>query len=510
MGPSKMLSQINTLTFSGVNIADVQVQAHISPGVPSFNIVGLPDKIIAESKERVRAALNSIALELPPKRIIVNLSPADLMKEGSHFDLAIATCLLTGIGILSEEELQKYMVLGELALDSSILPVNGVLPAAIGANSRNLGLICPLANGHEAAWSGNEAILAPKNLISMINHFKGNQILPKPTAKAATNNTIYPDLKDVIGQEVAKRALEIAAAGNHDMLMIGSPGSGKSMLASRINGILPPMNAKEILETSMIYSVAGEIDNGRLQQQRPFRSPHHSSSMVALIGGGHSKRISPGEISLANNGVLFLDEFPEFPRNVIESLRQPIETKKVMISRANSHVTYPANFQLIAAMNHCKCGNLKNANKACGKAPRCAIDYQNKISGPILDRIDIVVEVNETSKYAMDSIENNEDSQTIAKRVFKARDLQALRYKNYPFTTNSKLEGESLYKYASPNKEANDLLKRFAEKYRISMRSYNKILKLARTIADIEQIEIIDKQHIAEALSYRGTVEYSS
>ncbi len=499
-----MLSQVNTLTFSGINISDVQIQCQISSGMPSFNIVGLPDKIIAESKERVRAALHSIALELPAKRIVVNLSPADLMKEGSHFDLAIASCILIGMNILPREEMQKYLIIGELALDGNILPVNGALPAAIGANHRNLGLICPFFNGPEAAWSGNEDILAPKNLISMINHFKGIQILAAPKVKTPSAENIYPDLKDIIGQETAKRALEIAAAGGHNMLMIGSPGSGKSMLAQRINGILPPMNAEEILETSMIYSVAGEIKNGKLHQQRPFRAPHHSSSMVAMVGGGHSKKILPGEISLATNGILFLDEFPEFPRNVIESLRQPLENKKIMISRANSSVFYPAKFQLIAAMNHCKCGNFTNANKTCNKAPRCAIDYQNKVSGPILDRIDIIIEVNGQPKYPLEPTSNNETSQIIAKRVASSREIQMERYSNHLIMTNSELDGDLLYKYAAPDAQATKLLQKFAKKNNISMRSYNKIIKVARTIADMEKSTAIEEKHIAETLSYRG------
>ena len=499
-----MISEVNTITFNGIETIDIQVQAHIGKGIPAFNIVGLPDKIIAESKERIRASLNSIALDIPPKRITLNLSPASLAKEGSHFDLPIAICLLVGLNILPQEALEKYTIMGELSLDGSILPVSGVLPAAIGASSKNLGIICPAENGNEASWSGNDDILAPQNLLALINHFKGTQKLLPPEVKITESNIKYPDFKDVIGQETAKRALEIAAAGNHNVLMTGTPGSGKSMLASRIPGILPEMNAKEILETSMIYSISNQIKDGQLKRTRPFRSPHHSSSTIALVGGGHSKKISPGEISLAHNGVLFLDELPEFSRATIESLRQPLETGSINISRASSQVTYPAKFQLIAAMNPCKCGYLTDANRACSKAPRCAEDYQNKISGPILDRIDILVEVNEVPGYGTKSIENNETSATIRDRVLKARILQQERYHGYGITLNSELEGELLYEIASLDNEGQTLLNKFGEKNKISMRAYNRILKVARTIADLDNSQKIRKYHIAEAINYKA------
>jgi len=498
-----MIAEIRTLTFNGIDIVDVNVQVHLAKGMPAFNIVGLPDKIIAESKERVRAALNSIALDIPPKRITVNLSPASLTKEGSHFDLPIAVCLLSGLNILPQDQLEKYLVLGELALDGSILPVAGALPAAIGANIRNCGLICPYDNGGEVAWSGNGDILAPKNLLSLINHFSGSQRLSSPVASIEKDNVKYPDFKDVVGQEHAKRALEIAAAGGHNVLMVGTPGSGKSMLASRLSSILPEMSAEEILETSMIYSIAGQIKSGQLQKARPFRAPHHTSSMIALVGGGHSKRIMPGEISLAHNGVLFLDEFPEFPRAAIESLRQPIESRVVNISRANSHVTYPTKFQLVAAMNPCKCGYLSDPNRACSKAPICGEDYQSKISGPIMDRIDIVIEVNDNKLYDTSSIKENETSESIKRRVIAARDRQLERYSGYGIATNSEMEGELLYEMTSLDHETQELLNKFADKNKISMRSYNRILKVARTVADLEGANNIKKYHLAEAISYK-------
>ena len=500
-----MTSQVSTLTFNGISINEVRVQTTVVPGLPNLIVVGLPDKIIAESRERVRAALHSIALTSPNRKILINLSPANLVKEGSHFDLPIAVSLLVKLGILPEQELQKYLIMGELALSGDILPVIGALPAALGANQRNLGVICPEANGGEAAWSGNDLILAPKNLLCLINHFKGTQHLSMPKSKLAIPQKKYiTDFQEVIGQETAKRALEIAAAGHHNVLLIGSPGSGKSMLSNGFPKILPTMTSEEILETSMLYSIAGEIKDGQLQHARPFRAPHHSASMPAMVGGGHSKRIAPGEISLAHNGVLFMDEFPEFPRAVLDALRQPMEAGKISISRAEAHVEYPSNFQLLAAMNHCKCGNFKDPNKRCAKAPRCLQDYQNKIPGPILDRIDIFVEVDETSSYEPKPLQNLDNSSTIAKRVERSRTLQMERYQEFQLRTNSQLDGRLLQKFASPEQKGRDLLEKFAVKNKISLRSYNRILKVARTIADLEQKETITIHHLAEALNYRA------
>lgn len=500
-----MVSEINTITLNGIKTFDVKVQVSISPGLPAFNIVGLPDKTIAESKERVRAALNSIALAMPPKRIIINLAPADLMKEGSHFDLPIMIGILVGLKIIPAEAVKDFVVIGELGLNGQILPISGILPAAISASAKNMGIICPQENGGEALWSGNDSIIAASDLISLINHFKGTQTIssPKTVDRPQEINKNSLDFKDVIGQETAKRILEIAAAGNHNVLMVGSPGAGKSMLAARVPGILPSMSPKEILETSMIYSVMGEIKNGQLTHIRPFRAPHHSASQVAIVGGGHSKRISPGEISLAHNGVLFLDELPEFQRTIIDSLRQPLETKEVAISRANAFVKYPANFQLIAAMNPCRCGYLNQPNKQCSKAPKCGEEYQKKISGPILDRFDLFVEVHTVPEYEHSLVDNNEPSSEIRKRVIRARNLQLERFKNTPYKTNSDLEGDLLYSHTKIDKESKNLLNSFAKKLAISMRSYNRILKVSRTIADLEGKENIEKHHISEALSYR-------
>lgn len=499
-----MVAQINTITFHGIDPVNVNIQAHFSPGMPAFSLVGLPDKTIAESKERIRAALHSIGLMLPSQRITVNLSPADLIKEGSHFDLPIAIALLINMGVLQAENVKDYVILGELSLDGSIIGVSGALPAAIGANQNNYGLICPEVNGPEASWSGNKDIIAAANIIQLINHLKGKQIISQPTAEHAhKQGQNLLNFKDIKGQESAKRALEIAASGGHNMLMSGPPGAGKSMLASRMPSILPKMTPSEILECSMIASISGEISDGMLKSSRPFRSPHHSCSMPAMVGGGAHRRTKPGEISLAHNGILFLDELPEFPRIVIDSLRQPLEEGKVHISRANHHVTYPAKFQLIAAMNPCRCGFLGDAERACNKAPRCGEDYQNKISGPFMDRIDIYLEVANKSINEIINSKEAEPSEEIAKRVQAARDIQTNRYINCGIKNNSELHGDLIREFADPTPEAKLLLNNAAEKMKLSMRGYNRILKLSRSIADLETEENINKSHIYEALNYR-------
>ncbi len=500
-----MINHVFSLTHSGINIIEIDVQVQMSAGIPNFTIVGLADKTIAESRERVKAALNSIGLSLPAKKILINLAPADLIKEGSHFDLAIASGILASLNILPAEELTHYLILGELSLDGVILPVPGVLPAAMGAVSRDKGLICSKLNGSEAAWSGNENILAPSNLIELINHFKGTQILIPPIVEADIEEPKYADFKDIKGQEPAKRAIEIAAAGNHNLLMFGPPGTGKSMIAQRIPGILPPMNGEEILECSAISSIAGYLRDGKLSRARPFRAPHHSCSLVAMVGGGIGKRIKPGEISLAHNGVLFLDELPEFPSSVIESLRQPIETGEILISRANNHIKYPANFQLIAAMNPCKCGYLSDEYKSCSKAPKCGEDYQIKISGPIMDRFDMNIEVASAESYSYETHNNqqSESSSNIASRVKWARVVQQQRLEGYGIKTNNRLDGQILIDYALPVDDGKNLLNDAANKFRLSMRAYNKILRVSRTIADLEQSKNVHKIHVAEALSYR-------
>lgn len=497
-----MVSHINTISFQGIDVTDVDVQVHISPGIPAFTVVGLPDKAVAESRERVRAALHSIGLSLPPKRITVNLAPADLAKEGSHYDLAIAMGLLVAMEAIPQEEVEGYVVLGELALDGGILPVSGVLPAAIHANAKEKGIICPEANGGEAVWAGNAShILAPTSLLALINHFRGQQILQPPEKIALAEEKHYPDLKDIRGQETAKRALEVAAAGGHNLLMVGPPGAGKSMLASRLPGLIPELDLEEMLYVNIIASIAGHLTEGHLKRTRPFRDPHHSCSPAAMVGGGRMAK--PGEITLAHQGVLFLDELPEFPRSVLESLRQPTETGKITVSRVNSHVTYPARFQLVAAMNPCRCGYLGDASQACNKAPKCGAEYQDKISGPLFDRMDIHIDVPAVPVLELEKTAAGEASAEVRKRVCAARDVQRERYKTHRIKTNAEADGELLRDVTAADNNALQLLREAVEKMRLSMRGYNRILRVARTVADLEHAPNVRHHHIAEALSYR-------
>jgi magnesium chelatase family protein len=422
-----MVSRVTTLAFQGIEAVPVDVQVHVGPGMVAFTIVGLPDKAVAESRERVRAALSASGLALPAKRVTVNLAPADLPKEGSHYDLPIALGVMAAIGAIPAEFLENYVILGELALDGTLAPVAGVLPAAMSANALEKGLICPFECGGEAAWADGEMdILAPRSLIQLANHFKGTQVLSRPAAKLRGDPVGIPDLADVKGQESAKRALEIAAAGGHNLLMVGPPGSGKSMLASRLPSILPPLTPRELLEVSMIASLAGELADGKLSDRRPFRAPHHSASMAALVGGG--LRAKPGEVSLAHNGVLFLDELPEFNPQVLDSLRQPLETGKAIIARANHRVTYPARIQMVAAMNPCRCGHAGEPGHQCRRGERCVTEYQARISGPFLDRIDLRIEVPAVTAADLIGPAESEPSSEVAKRVLVARKLQEQRF----------------------------------------------------------------------------------
>lgn len=499
-----MQAKIKTIAFSGLDVPDVDVQIQISSGIPAFTIVGLPDKAVAESKERVRAAFQAIGISFPAKRITINLAPANLLKEGSHFDLPIAVGILTCMEILPQEELSEYIVLGELGLDNSIMPVNGVLPVAIKANREDKGLICPEQQGSEAVWGGLKNIVATPSLLALINHVKGIQTLPQPVAKRRKEQISGLDLADIKGQESAKRALEIAAAGSHNMLMVGPPGAGKSMLASRLTSILPPLSAEEALETCIIHSVAGELKDGELDFTRPYRDPHHNASTSALVGGG--RKAMPGEISLAHNGVLFLDELPEFNRSTLEALRQPLENGCVTVSRAEYHHTYPARFQLIAAMNPCRCGYLGFAGQECPKAPQCAAEYQAKISGPLLDRIDIHVFVPPVSPWEIFEQAKGESSETVRKRVISAREIQKERFIKFgrpELLTNSQLKGDLLEDAVQLDDEAQKLLIRFAEQFKLSARGYHRTLRLARTIADLQNETKVLKMHIAEALNYR-------
>ena len=500
-----MVARVNTVAFHGIEVIAVDVQVQMASGLPAFTVVGLPDKAVAESRERVRAALQALALALPPKRITVNLAPADLLKEGSHFDLPIALGLLAAMEVLPADEIAGYTALGELALDGRIAPVAGVLPAAIHALRIGQGLICPQAQGGEAAWAEGLEILAPDSLLALVNHVKGKQVLGQPEPGAVEPADSGLDLADIKGQETAKRALEITAAGGHNLLMIGPPGAGKSMLAARLPSLLPPLAPAEALEVSMIHSVAGLLEGGRLLRQRPFRDPHHSASLPALVGGG--QRARPGEVSLAHLGVLFLDELPELPRGTLEALRQPLETGRVSIARAAAHVTYPARVQFVAAMNPCRCGHLDDAALACTRAPKCAFEYQSKISGPLFDRIDLHVEVPAVSPADLTLPPPAEGSAEVAARVGAARGRQRARYEsleNEPRPrSNAELDGALLEELATPDREGQALLTEAAEKMKLSARGYHRVLRVARTLADLEAVESVRRQHIAEALSYR-------
>ncbi|MFT3975448.1 MAG: YifB family Mg chelatase-like AAA ATPase [Amaricoccus sp.] len=497
-----MVARAYTVAFQGVEARLVEVQCAITAGLPAFNLVGLPDKAVSEAKERVRAAMTAMGLALPAKRITVNLSPADLPKEGSHFDLPIALALLAAMEVLPTDEVAAQVALGELSLDGSLVPVIGALPAALAAAEADCGLVCPAACGAEAAWVGAVQVIAPKSLLALVNHFTGRGALPpaEPGTVAATGP--LKDFSEVKGQEKAKRALEIAAAGRHHLLMVGPPGSGKSMLAARLPGILPPLEPAEALETSMIHSLAGLLDEGGISRARPFRTPHHTASMAAIVGGGRAAK--PGEVSLAHHGVLFLDELPEFPRTVLETLRQPIETGDVVVARANAHVRYPCRFMLVAAANPCRCGHLADPARACARVPECGAEYLGRISGPLLDRFDLRVEVPQVPVEELSAAPSGEPSAAIGARVAAARAVQRARFEGIDgVSVNADAEGELLDAIVEPSEDARKLVTDIAARFRLSARAYHRVLRVARTIADLEASATVERRHIAEAAGYR-------
>lgn len=494
-----MISQVSTSCFRGFQAIPVTVQVQIAKGsLPSFGIVGLPDKAISESRERIRSVLYSLGLSLPPKRIIINLAPADLQKEGSHYDLPMTLGLLMALDILPRS-LENSLSLGELGLDGTLKGARGILCAALLALEERKIFICPREYASQAAWAGDLEILAPAHLLDLIEHYRGTRKLSVVHPKMAEIEPSYGDLCDIRGQEMAKRVLVLAAAGHHNVLMSGPPGTGKSMLAQRLVGLLPPLSAHEALEVTMMHSLGpGSTKKAPegLIRTRPFRNPHHSISMAGLVGGGIKG--FPGEVSMAHHGVLFLDELPEFPRAVLESLRQCLETKEAVVARANYRAFYPADFQLIAGMNPCHCGYLGNPQKQCHKAPVCGQIYQKSLSGPFLDRMDLFVHVPDVESKYLIQANDSPQSAVLAQKVLQARHFQ----KEQGWTL-SPLPGELDQQLAKAEQGAKDILIKAKEKMSLSARGYYRVLRLARTIASLEANVVLSRAHVAEALTYR-------
>lgn len=503
-----MLAKIYSFGILGLDAYPVTIEVDVSPGLPAFHIVGLPDNAIRESKERIRAAIRNCELRIPPRRVTVNLAPADIKKEGPSFDLAMALGILAGSEQISMARLNRYIFLGELSLDGTIKAVRGALPSAIGIKNARLDkhLILPYTNAQEAALCPDVTVIPVGSLQETIYFLQNPDTIPPYVMTADTDNepaVPYPDFSDVKGQAHVKRGLEVAAAGGHNALMIGPPGSGKSMLAQRLPGILPDLTVEEMLDITQIYSVAGLLTNkARFISQRPFRSPHHTSSNIALIGGGPNPK--PGEVSLSHHGILFLDEMPEFPRSVLEGLRQPLEDRTITISRAARTLQFPARFMLVGAMNPCPCGWLTDSRRNCQCHPQQVQRYISRISGPLMDRIDLHLETYTVSADEMLTPQTSEPSIDIKRRVLRARDIQKERYRNGPVRLNAHASRADIRRYAGLSKECQALLKQAMHDLNLSARAHDKIVKVARTISDLDGTDDIKTDHLAEAIQYRS------
>jgi len=502
-----LLAKVYSSALLGIDAYPVEVEVDISPGLPNFNIVGLPDPAIKEARERVTSAIKNSQFPFPTRKITVNLAPADIKKEGSSFDLPIAVGILKATGVIEKNSLSSYIILGELSLDGIVRRINGTLPITLEAKKRGVrSFILPRDNAKEAAVVKGVDVYPVDNLLQ-VTGFLSQKISIKPCQyelkKAFQNANEYEeDFSEVHGQEYVKRALEIAAAGGHNILMVGPPGAGKTMLTRRIPTILPELTLEEAIETTKIHSVANLIKSGQaLVSTRPFRSPHHTMSEAGLIGGGRIPR--PGEVSLSHNGILFLDELSEFPHHVLESLRQPLEDGVVTISRALISLTYPARFMLVAAMNPCPCGYFGDPNHECSCTPYEIQKHLNKVSGPLLDRIDIHIQVAAVRKEDLLSKREGETSSSIRKRVNKARDIQLSRFKGKSVYCNSQMSQRQIKKFCSPQKEAEKLLRSAISELYLSARAYYRILKISRTIADLDEKEEVKSSHLSEALQYR-------
>ncbi len=504
-----MLVKLFGAAVQGIDATIITIEVNSSRGIKFF-LVGLPDSAVKESHERIVSALQVNGYKFPTCQIVINMAPADIRKEGSSYDLPLAIGILAATGTINSDKLGKYLLIGELSLDGSLQPVKGALPIAIAARAQGFkGFILPKQNAREAAVVNNLQVYGVDNITEVIDFFNGKKELVPTIVNTREefyqNQINFPfDFSDVKGQENVKRALEVAAAGGHNLIMIGAPGSGKSMMAKRLPSILPPLSLGESLETTKIHSVAGKLNkDSSLIATRPFRSPHHTISQVAMVGGGASPQ--PGEISLAHNGVLFLDELPEFNRSVLEVLRQPLEDRQITISRAKYTLNYPASFMLVASMNPCPCGYYNHPTRNCVCNPGQVQKYLNKISGPLLDRIDIQIEIVPVPFEKISEQQPGESSASIRERVIRARQIQTERFANYPrIHCNAQMTSKLLHQYAQPDSQGLQLLKNAMTRLNLSARAYDRILKVARTIADLEGSESIRSQHLAEAIGYRN------